>query len=281
MTRLKAQDVGWLYDLRAFDRSIAGALGTDIMELSARAWGLDVGEARRRLQGLKLAVVTMTSGEGEIPGFAAAVAATGERMGLVARVMESPDSLGLAEACEWGADLLAYSDDVDFVARDAAGGNAVHNDPATARAFVAALEIMNGGELSGAKVLILGLGRVGTLAAERVAELGGLPLVRDPDRQRVRAALERTPEARAIPDEKALLMEFRAGATLIFEAVPSERVLSPETLDAMIRAGEPRVAAPGVPLSWPSLWLSPGAPGRLWHDPLISGTASMISGIVA
>ncbi|MDR1079524.1 MAG: hypothetical protein LBQ79_00800 [Deltaproteobacteria bacterium] len=281
MTRLTGQDIGWLYDLKAFDRSLAESLGTDVFGLSARAWSLEPDDARRRLRGLKLAAVTMTSGEGEIPGFSAAVAATGERLGLVSRVMALPDQAGLAEACEWGADVIMCSDDYDFVARDAAGGRTVHNDPATARAFVAALEIMNGGTLSGARVLVLGLGKVGTLAAERIASLGGVPLLRDSDPWRVRAALDRVPEGVILEDELAVANEFRAGATLIFEAVPSAIVVSPETLDAMLRAGVPRVAAPGVPLAWPREWLSPGAPGRLWHDPLASGTAAMLAGLVA
>ncbi|MDR1036347.1 MAG: hypothetical protein LBT40_07185 [Deltaproteobacteria bacterium] len=281
MTRLNGQDVRWLFDMREFDRSLGGSLGTDLLGLSARAWGLEPSEAGRRLSGLKLAAVTMTSGEGEIPGFAAAVAAAGERLGLVARVMASPDQAGLAEACEWGADVLAYSDDDDFVARDAEGGRTVHNDPATARAFVAALELMNGGTLSGARVIVLGLGKVGTLAAERIASLGGLPLLRDTDPWRVKAALDRVPEAVILADEPAMVKEFRDGATLVFEAVPSERVISPETLDAMLQAGRPRVAAPGVPLAWPSSWLSPGSPGWLWHDPLACGTAAMLAGLVA
>jgi hypothetical protein len=281
VTRLTGGDIGWLYDLKAFDGAIMESLGTDVFELAARAWGLEPEDARRGLNGLKLAAVTMTSGGGEIPGFAAALAATGERLGLVSRVMARPDHLGLAEACEWGADVIMHSDDDDFVARDAASGRTVHNDPATARAFVAALEIMNGGTLCGAKVLVIGLGKVGTLAAERIASLGGIPFLRDTDPFRVKLAIDRVPVARIVKDDSGLADEFRKGATLIFEAVPSADVVSPPVLSAMLECGVPKVAAPGVPLAWPAEWLSGGAAGRLWHDPLASGAAAMLAGLVA
>jgi hypothetical protein len=39
------------------------------------------------------------------------------------------------------------------------------------------------------------------------------------------------------------------------------------------------VSAPGVPLSWPLSWLNPGQNGRLFHEPLAAGTASMFAGL--
>ena len=271
MTRLTSSDVREIDGWAEYDRLIRGQLGVDLPGLAAAAADLPAAEVRRGLAGRKLAAVSISSGEGVVGGFAAGLAAIGRRLGLEARVMEAPDEAGFIQAARWGADLVIHADDERFLVRDRLGRTA-DNNPATSRAFVAALEMMaEGRSLAGREVVVLGLGVIGRGAALRLVELGAVPLMYDPDESR-------WPEAEAgrgpgkILRGREALAEALSRTSLIFEAVPSADVL-----DEKLWPAHPVVAAPGVPLAWPESWLRPGARGRLWHDPLQSGTAAMLA----
>jgi hypothetical protein len=89
------------------------------------------------------------------------------------------------------------------------------------------------------------------------------------------AALAEAGGGEVVAGEDGLARVLAGRTSLIFEAVPRkklwpERIRLPE--DAPLK-----VAAPGVPLSWPAAWLRPGGPARLWHDVLPSGVAAMLA----
>jgi hypothetical protein len=268
VTRLATADLAGIgEDWTVYDRRLAGLLGVDLLTLAARAVDRPANEVRARLAGRRLAAVSLSGGEGVVGGFAAALAAIGRRLGLIAEVMPAPDEAGLAQARAWGADFIIHADDERFLARATADGRTADNNPATSRVFAAALELLSGGSLAGREVVVLGLGVIGRGAASRLAELGAVPLMYDPDPRTWPLA-----EAGAILAAPADLARALARTDLIFEATPVALALQPSLWPDF-----PIVAAPGVPLAWPAAWLTAGSSGRLWHDPLQSGAAAMLA----
>ncbi len=176
MTRLNSFDLRDIEDWAAYDRLIQDRLGVDLLTLAAAAADRPADEVRRKLAGQKLAAVSRSDGQGVVGGFAESLAAIGRRLGLDGRAMDAPDQAGLDQAARWGADIVISADDHHFLARDARGRTA-DNNPATSRAFVAALECMAEGPLAGREVVVLGLGVIGLGAARRLAERGARPAV--------------------------------------------------------------------------------------------------------
>lgn len=273
MTRLTATDMANLNNWEKYDHCIHQALGVNLLALAAAAVDLPVGAVRLGLKGRKLAAVSISSGEGVVGGFAESLASIGEHLGLESRVMASPDDEGLAQAAAWGADIIMYADDVRFIAYDTQGRIA-DNNPATSRVFVAALGFLAGQpSLAGAEVVVLGLGIIGRGAAKRLIELGATPLMYDPDQNRRNQAWSEVGGGQLLSSKEELARAL-GQTNLIFEAAPMAQVL-----DQTLWPKHPVVAAPGVPLAWPQEWLQPGGRGRLWHDPLQSGTAAMLAAL--
>jgi pyrrolysine biosynthesis protein PylD len=273
---LTGADLVGLDDWAAYDQLIQDALGVDLPALGALAAGRPAAWVAERLAGRRLAAVSVSTGQGVLAGFAEALAAIGRRLGLAGAAMPSPDEEGLREAEAWGADLVIQADDDCFWVRDLAEGRVADNNPATSRAFVAALELLDGGPLAGREVLVLGLGVIGRGAAARLLELGAWPLLYDPDPEKGPAALAEAGGGEIVADAGGLVRALsRTG--LIVEAVPHRAALPERLMAALLESGSVRVAAPGVPLSWPTAWLKPGGSARLWHDPLPSGVAAMLA----
>ena len=270
MTRLTGADLAGLGSLAACDRLIRAALGVDLLTLGARAADLPPLLAAEGLRGLRLAALSVSSGQGVLPGFAETLAAIGRSLGLDAAAMPGQDEEGLRQAEAWGAEWVIRADDDCFEVRTLAGRALADNNPATSRAFVAALELLAGSSLSGREVLVMGLGVIGRGAVERLLELGAWPLMFDIDTAKG-PALEAEVGGEAAAEPRSLVLSGRT--TLILEAVPWGKLWdTPLPGEARLR-----VAAPGVPLSWPRAWLRPGGPARLWHDVLPSGVAAMLA----
>jgi threonine dehydrogenase-like Zn-dependent dehydrogenase len=208
-----------------------------------------------------------------VPGFAETLALIGRWLGLEAAAMPGQDGDGLREAEAWGAEWVILADDDRFEVRDTAGRVLADNNPATSRAFVAALELLAGESLAGREVLVLGLGIIGRGAAARLLELGAWPLMYDLDPAKGPAALAEAGGGEVVAGEEEAARILAGRANLIFEAVP-RRELGKIRPPAEARL---RVAAPGVPLSWPRAWLESGGPARLWHDVLPSGVSAMLA----
>jgi threonine dehydrogenase-like Zn-dependent dehydrogenase len=189
--------------------------------------------------------------------------------------MPGADEEGFRQAAAWDAEWVILADDDRFEVRDLAGRVLADNNPATSRAFVAALEILAGGGLAGREVLVLGLGVIGRGAAARLLELGAWPLMFDIDPAKGPAVLAEVGGGAVVAREEDLAGILAGRTTLIFEAVPRRDIGLGKT---GLPEGVPlKVAAPGVPLSWPAEWLRPGGPARLWHDVLPSGVAAMLA----
>lgn len=246
-------------------------LQTDLISLASRAAGRSVELVRDSLAGRKLAVVPVSSGSGIIPGFVDSVASIGWRMGMNAAVMTYSDSDGFKQASDLGADYVISADDFRFIARECQHGRLADNNPATSLGFVAALELMCGGSLMDKEVLVLGLGIIGRGAAVRLVELGAYPLVYDPNTKRASAAMGEITDGEMVSSPAHLAKALKR-TNIIFDATPVE-----EALPRALWPDNPIISAPGVPLSWPLEWMYPGASGRLWHDVLQTGTASMLA----
>jgi pyrrolysine biosynthesis protein PylD len=268
---LTVADLAGLDDQAAGDRLIRAALGVDLLTLGALAADRPGPWVAERLRGRRLAALSVSSGQGVLPGFAGVLAALGRGLSLKAETMPGADEDGLTEAAAWGADWVIRADDDSFEVRDMAGRILADNNRATSRAFVAALELLAGGSLAGREVLVLGLGVIGRGAAVRLLELGAWPLLFDIDPVKGPAALAEVGGGEVVAEVDGRILANRTA--LIFEAVPRREIW---------KTGPPkeaplRVAAPGVPLSWPAEWLRPGGPARLWHDVLPSGVAAMLA----
>ena len=270
MTRLTSFDVTHIDGCwNEYDDLMKGMLGLDLVALAAKANDRPPEEVRQGLNSRKLAAVSISSGDGVVGGFAEGLAAIGEHMGMTARVMARPDDEGFAEAEAWGAEVVIYADDDHFLARKIRTGEVADNNPATSRAFVAALELMAGGSLANRKVVVLGMGIIGLGAAERLLELGASPLLYDVN-PAIRLTAVQLPGAVIINDQAGLAQALKR-TNLIFDATPAALAL-----DEKLWPSKPIVAAPGVPLAWPIGWLRPNSSEKLWHDPLQSGTAAML-----
>jgi len=268
-------DLAGLSDQAAFDKLIRAALGVDLLTLGARAADLPETLVAEQLRGRRLAALSSSAGEGVLPGFAETLAALGRRLGCEAAVQPSPDEDGLREAETWGAEWVIRADDDSFEVRDLAGRVLADNNPATSRVFVAALELLAGASLAGREVLVLGLGIIGRGAAARLLELKARPLLYDVDPARGPAALAEIGAGEVVAEEEDLAQALAGRTTLIFEAVP-RRELWPGRIRPAAEAPL-KVAAPGLPLSWPRAWFKPDGPARLWHDALPSGVAAMLA----
>jgi hypothetical protein len=281
MTRLTQND---LLDcsFENFTKLVRDSLGTAPLNLCQRAWDLDSKQIQK-LYKRKLAAITISSGDGPITGFAQKLTLAGEILGLDSKVMEKRNAKGFKEAQKWGADIIIASDDKDFVAQEKESRIRIHNNPATARIFVAALEFLTKESLRGKKVLVLGLGPVGFFASSRLLELGAHPVLYDTDTNLLFAIKPFLKGATIITEEDQLRDLFPWENPLIFEAVPKRRIFS-KKMERLIFQSSPKVAAPGVPLSWPTEWLKNSqkslSPG-LFHEPLIAGTIAMLSGLAS
>jgi len=281
VTRLTRADIAGLGpDLPAYDGQLRTLLGCDLFGLACRAAGRSEARARRRMAGLTAAVVPIDSGQGILPGFAATVEQILRHLACPSFVTSCGDVAGLAEAYERDADLVLLADDYRFIALALRTRRVVDNAAATARGFVTGLELMAGG-LRGRDVLLLGCGAVGAAAAAALLERGATVGLFDlkPERaahlqgalaagasDRVRSDRVRSDRVRIEPELPQALARYR----LLFDATPAAGIITEEHVSA-----ETLVAAPGVPLG-----LTAGATcrlrGRLLHDPLQTGVATML-----
>lgn len=271
MTRLTSLDVQDIeFEWQEYDKRIKRILGVDLVELSSLAADKPTSQVRSNINGRKLAAVAISSGEGVVGGFAQSLAAIGKHMGYEAMAMPSADKAGFDEASEWGADYVIYADDDLYIARELNGGNVADNNPATSRVFVAALDLLCRG-ISGKEVVVLGLGIIGRGAAMRLLDLGARPLMYDKNENKALDLIKEIKGGDLINNQRDLSMALKS-TNLIFDATPVQ-----EALDKSLWPASPIVAAPGVPLSWPIQWMEKNEKGRLWHDPLQSGTAAMLA----
>ncbi|MFT3951932.1 MAG: 3-methylornithyl-N6-L-lysine dehydrogenase PylD [Oscillospiraceae bacterium] len=265
MTRLAESDIDTiLSSLDELDRLLLKITGCNLLELSARASGVEMSAVRP----MKIAVVPVTAGQGLIGGFSQTVCGILTHIGMDAFVTKKTDIGGMHEAF-LNAEAQISADDDNFIAYHKKTGICTENSDATGRGFAAALEAaashsVHGG-IRGKKVLIAGAGIVGLSAAGYLHARGAEAVVFDTNPDRLAGLPYRT--ITAVGAEKfPLILEATSSADVIGE----EHVLA-NTI----------IAAPGMPLGVEQqLAARLLKENRLIHNTLELGTAVMITGLM-
>jgi len=157
--------------------------GMSTLELACEAIGIT--PEMIDLKGIKVGVVPITSGKGIIKKFSESVAEIARKLGMDAFVTRSADVTGLAEALSAGSEIVFVADDITFAAINMTNGKFSNNSFSTAAGYVTALKGAAGG-LAGKNVLILGAGRVGSIAAELMIAMGAHITVYDIDEKKMK-----------------------------------------------------------------------------------------------
>jgi pyrrolysine biosynthesis protein PylD len=250
--------------LEGYDRDLQAKTGQTLRQIACRAAEIREEEIIAVIPDTRVGVVSMTVGEGILPGFAEAVRDIVGHLGFRASVPAQVDVGGLAAAIEEGVDVVLAADDARFVAVNLSTRLVVDNAEATGRGYGAALEGLADG-MGDRRVLLIGAGHVGTAAARMLREMGAQIAVFDQKRQRAHRLAQAVEGVVERDFEKAL-----DTYTVLVDATPASgiiegRHIKPSTI----------VAAPGIPLG-----LTPEAQShigeRLIHDPLQIGVATMM-----
>jgi pyrrolysine biosynthesis protein PylD len=270
MTRLKEEDLEPIAgNLLEYDIHLKRIVGAPLRQIACYGAGVDESLMESLLGRMRFAAVPIRSGLGVIRGFSQAVVSIVSHLGFDAFVTEGSDVSGVAEGIERGADILLLADDERFVALVSGLRQVVDNSPATARGFVAGLELMKGG-LEGESVLVLGCGPVGLGATTALIERGAEVALCDIRQGRARAAIRGFD--RKTPDRIKMEEHPRAAVEryeLIFDATDSGGFIEPADLTA-----HALVAAPGIPCALTSEAMAKHG-DRVLHDSLQIGTATM------
>jgi len=237
---------------------LAALTGMNTIELACDAAG--VGPDTIDLDGLKVGVVPVTSGLGIIKKFSESVAEIVRKLGMDAFVTEAADVTGLAEALSAGAEIIFMADDIKFIAINTTNGRFSNNSFSTAAGYVSALKGAAGG-LNGKKVLVLGAGRVGGIAAELMDAMGADVTVYDIDKEKMADVSERI-GVKATDDLKGALSSH----DLVFNA-------SPAPIDGRYVKEGAVFSSPGIPFPFDELGMKKAR--TIIHDPLDIGVAVM------
>ena len=270
MTRLRKDDIDRITrQLDGYDARLKRMTGASLRQIACRAAGIDEALIIDLLDQVRIAAVPVRSGLGVIDGFSGTVAAIVSHLGFETFVTESSDVAGIAEGLEREADILMLADDERFIALTPGGRHVVDNSGATARGFVAGLELMRGG-LAGESVLVLGCGPVGMAATKALIDRGADVALCDTQQEVALAALREIGQDAA----NSIRLEDTPGHALeryelIFVATNVGNFIEPAHLTPRTM-----VAAPGMPCA-----LTPDAMAknrdRVLHDALEIGTATM------
>ena len=270
MTRLRSTDIKDIgCALHDYDASLLKKTGHPLRGIAIQAAGISERAMEEGLAAHRVAVAPVTTGEGIIEGFAEAVCQILTHLGAEAFVTTGTDVQGLAEAMGKGATILFCADDDRFVALGFAPRKVIDNTDATARGFVAALDLMAGG-LRDRKVLVIGgAGRVGWKAASFLKHKGAQVSAFDIDQHKLES-LAMGSNIRVEAELEKSLMRHR----FFFDASPAADLIRakhirPDTL----------IAAPGVPLGLTEE-AYPLVQERLIHDPLQIGVATMLAEVL-
>ena len=237
MTRL-TEDVIRDVPLRIsdLDRELEGKVGMNMRELACHAMNVNIKSID--LGSYTAAIVPITSGKGIIEGFSRSVAAAVRATGMRPLVTDSFDVAGISEAFTSGADIIFMADDEKFIALNTMTGSFSDNIWSTARAYVTALKLADGG-LEGKRVLVIGAGRVGTEAVKLLRKEGATVDVTDILPHKATDLESRFGGVRAIGDVSTAIIDNR----LILNASPGK------IPGRLIQEGAV-ISSPGVPYAF-------------------------------
>jgi pyrrolysine biosynthesis protein PylD len=266
MTRLTESLIAGIdKNITAYDSELLQVTGSNLIQIAARAAGMTEEEANISFKSESAAVVPITSGAGAIEGFTLAVQSILDYLGCPSFVTENPDVGGLAEGIEKGASIVFLADDSRYVAINLHYRIVIDNDRATGWGYAIGLDSLAGG-LEGHEVLLIGAGKVGRNALCALSHLGAAVGIYDINHTKSRSLAMKY----KMSFEKDLLNALNRYA-LLFDASPAPDIILPEHIRP-----ETAVAACGIPLGL-SKEAKVLAQGRLIHDPLELGTATMLA----
>ncbi len=257
MSRLTVNDIKNIgTSLQKLDDELVNITGKKLKEISAFA----VRKESLNFEGLKVAVVPITSGLGIIGGFSDTVCEILKHIGVDAFVTDGTDVTGIHEGIK-KANCMFFADDNTFVAVNYASGKISENSEATGLGFASALELASGG-IQGKEVLIIGGGKVGCAAADFLYDKGALISIFDIDM-----------EKKFNPEFIRLDEIDKKQFSYIIEASPQIGLISESnaTKTAII-------SAPGVPYELEISFAEKIAEsGKIIYNPLEIGVATMMA----
>lgn len=250
------------------DQDLLMSTGHNLLSLAARTTGVPYDTIIEEIENYTAAVVPISSGEGVIPGFVESVAAVLNHIGLKAWITGQLDVAGFGEALKNEADILFAADDLQFLAIHVRNKTVVDNARATANGFVqglAAAAEMRGNGITAQKVLVIGLGPVGTNAVQVLQKISAKVWVFDTDAAKIQACVK---EYSQVQTALSLETAFRS-IDYILDATPAAGIID----ETMIRPTTV-ISCPGVPHG-----LTPAARAKIGaafvHDNLPLGVAVM------
>ena len=259
MTRLTSDDIEDVWDGARLDTRLEAATGRTVRELAMEAAGLPGG---MDLSSFSVVSVPITSGLGEIGGFAQSLVAIARHLGMRSHVSNVPDVSGFAVAVESGADIVLMADDDRFVAYNTVTGTVADNARCTALGYSYALRDAAGG-LAGKEVLVMGAGFVGSEAVRILRDMHAMVSVTDIDAEKARRL--------AVYEGVGWIEDVR-------EAVSTHRLIlnaTPGTIPGQDMMQGAIVSSPGVPYSFDD---EAGRRAKaIIHDPLEIGAAVMLT----
>lgn len=237
MTRLTARlikDVpSKVYHL---DEELEKKIGMDMKEFACYTMNVTTDDIK--FHEYSVAIVPVTSGKGVISGFSASVAAAVETLGMRSFVTGACDVAGISEAFSSSADIIFMADDERFIALNTRTRSFSDNIWSTAKGYVTALRIAEGG-LEGKRVLVIGAGRVGSEAVKILRKEGASVDVTDILHHRSEVLEKRYSGVRAIRDVEDAIRDNR----LILNASPGK------IPGKLIQEGAV-ISSPGVPYAF-------------------------------
>jgi len=254
--------------IKEFDQELIKKTGSSLRELAIEASG--IGSAPPKPAAHPVVVIPVTAGQGTIKGFSEALCAIAAYLGFPASITAASDVSGLVEAYQSDATIALMADDHLYAAINLKTRRVADNDEATAKGFTTALQKMAGG-LKGKAVLVIGLGLLGTAAAQALLQEGADLILYDLIREKEAALLKSCATAEQQRITTGLTLKQALSRThLIFDASPGEAFIPA----AMLPTGA-IISAPGLPLGLDATAAQRYA-NRLIHEPLQIGTAVML-----
>ncbi len=270
MTRLKVNDIrGIPGQLEQYDSELLQKTGCSLRGIACHALDIHEEALQSAIDSVSVGVVPIRSGQGVLEGFCDTVKHIVQHIGVNAFVTQGTDVAGIAEAVERNAEVIMMADENRFAALNIKNGCMADNAYATAKGFVAGLDLMVGG-LKGQEVLVIGCGPVGRSAVLTAIIWGADVSVFDIDTQRSQHLAKEIIELtnHPITVEQSLDSALRSHQLLV------DATNSADVIDAKNITTQTYITAPGMPLG-----LTPAAAKkvseRLLHDPLQLGVAVM------
>ncbi len=272
MTRLTTDDIIKIADeLQAYDDELIGKTGCTLAGIACQAADISEADILKIAADIRVSIVPITFGQGIIPGFCETVANIVSHIGCRSLVTQQADVAGLAEAYETKSDILMFADDDRFVAVGVKNGIVVDNAIATAKGFIAGLDLMAGG-FKQTNVLVLGCGPVGRAATHTLVQGNAIVSIYDINSE---CSLYLANEIKDISNTQInIIDELDQALTdhqFIVDATPAAEIIREPHISE-----QTYISAPGVPLGLDKE-AQAKISDRLLHDPLQIGVATMLT----